>query len=136
MSAKTPTVTLTNWPVRNAGWLSGGAQATDAIRLDSPGWFAWLEEAEVTRFAYPIDDPGHGYISGYMTVRKERRQRGQAYWTVYRRCGRQVRKVYIGRTVAVTEARLQAIAWAFLEEERQRHGEEPPRIPSYWKAPV
>ena len=131
MSAKTPTVALTNWPVRNAGWLGECQQATCAIRLDSPAWFAWLEEAGVTRFAYPIFDPERGYITGYMTVRKERRQRGQGYWTVYRRCGRQLRKVYVGRSPAVTEARLQAIAWAFLVEERQRHGEEAPTVPSY-----
>ena len=136
MSGQPPRVTLTNWPVRNAGWLGTCAQGPDTIRLGTPEWVAWLEGEEVTRFAYPIFDPGHGYISGYMTVRKERRQRGQSYWTAYRRCGRQVRKVYIGRAGAVTEGRLQDIAWAFLEEERQRHGEEPPSIPSYWKTPV
>ena len=136
MSAKTPTVALTSWPVRNAGWLEESQHAACAIRLDSPAWFAWLEGAEVTRFAYPIFDPQRGYITGYLTVRKERRQRGAAYWTVYRRCGRQVRKVYVGRSAAVTEARLQAIAWAFLVEERRRHGEAAPIVPSYWESPV
>ncbi len=97
MSAKTPTVVLTSWPVRNAGWLGATQHAACDIRLDSPTWLAWLEQAEVTRFAYPIVDPQRGTITGYMTVRKERRQRGTAYWTVYRRCGRQVRKVYLGR---------------------------------------
>ncbi len=135
MRAKTPTVALTNWPVHNAGWLAEAQHAACAIRLDSLAWFAWLEVAEVTKFAYPIFDPQRGYITGYMTVRKERRQRGQTYWTVYRRSGRQVRKVYVGRAAAVTEARLQAIAWAFLTEERQRHGEEAPAIPSYWNPP-
>ena len=131
MSGKTPTVSLTNWPVRNAGWLWASPQTTSTIRLDSRAWFGWLEAAEVTRFAYPIFDPGRGYITGYMTVRKERRQRGHGYWTVYRRCGRQVRKVYIGRSAEVTETRLRAIAWTFLVEERQRHGEAAPTVPSY-----
>ncbi len=42
-----------------------------------------------------------------------------------------VRKVYLGRSATVTEGRLQAIAWAFLVEERQRDGEEAPTVPSY-----
>ena len=92
MSARTPTVRLTNWPVRNAGWLGGCEQTTDAIRLDSPGWFAWLEDEEVTRFAYPMDDPGHGYISGYMTSGKSvgsgGRRIGRCIDGVDARCGR------------------------------------------------
>jgi LuxR family maltose regulon positive regulatory protein len=131
MGTKTPTVTLTNWPVRNAGWLWESPQAAQGIRLDSAAWWDWLAEPAVTRFAYPIFDPGRGYSTGCMTVRKEGRQRGGAYWTAYRRCGRQVRKIYIGRATAVTEARLQAIAWTFLVEERQRHGEGAPTVPSY-----
>ncbi len=45
-----------------------------------------------------------------MTVRKERRQRGGGYWSVFRRCGCKLRKVYLGRSAAVTRARLQLIA--------------------------
>jgi hypothetical protein len=130
MDRKIPTVALTNWPVRHAGWLQETDPAVRDIRLDSPAWFTWLARAEVRRFAYPIADPARGYITGFMTVRKEGRQRGQAYWTVYRRCGRHLRKVYLGCSAAVTEARLQALAWTFLVEERQRHGEDVPCVPS------
>ena len=131
MSAKPPTVSLSRWAGQAAAWLADPAREGPSLRLDSPAWFAWLEEPTATRFAYPIYDPTRGYSTGVMTVRKERRQRGGSYWTVYRRCGGRVRKVYLGRTPAVTNARLRAIAWAFLVEERQRHGEEVPTAPSY-----
>ena len=51
-----------------------------------------------------------------MTVRKERRQRGGTYWTVYRRVGGQVRKIYLGPAEAVTAARLEGLAQAWLAE--------------------
>lgn len=102
MSAKTPTV-------------SGGAvYAPDlpggCIRMDTPAWFSWLEEPTTRSFAYPLFDASRGYIIGFMTVRKDRRQRGSAYWSVFRRGGNRMRRVYVGRSVAVTQARLSAIA--------------------------
>jgi LuxR family transcriptional regulator, maltose regulon positive regulatory protein len=48
-----------------------------------------------------------------MTVRKERRQRGGAYWVVYRRQGTRLRKVYVGLSAALTQVRLDQIAAAF-----------------------
>ena len=45
-----------------------------------------------------------------MTVRKERRQRGGAYWSAYRRQGRRLRKIYLGPSASVTEARLREVA--------------------------
>jgi hypothetical protein len=45
-----------------------------------------------------------------MTVRKDRRQRGGVYWSVFRRSGKRVRKIYVGRSSVVTQSRLQAIA--------------------------
>ena len=80
------------------------------IRLDTPAWRAWLEHEQTTGFAYPLFDPAKGYIVGWMSVRKERRHRGTAYWVVFRRCHGTVRKVYIGRAQTVTHARLEAIA--------------------------
>ena len=95
MRTKTPTVS------------EGAVYAPDlpggTIRLDTPAWFSWLEAPTTTSFAYPLFD-------GFMTVRKDRRQRGSAYWSVFRRAGGGMRRVYIGRSVAVTGARLQAIA--------------------------
>ena len=131
MSTKMPIVEVGSFPRRGTAWLYERWPGGAAIRLDTPAWTAWLESATATSFAYAIADPQRGYITGTMTVRKERRQRGRHYWTVYRRCGRTVQKVYLGRSAAVTSARLAAIAWAFLCEERQRHGEEPPIAPSY-----
>lgn len=55
-------------------------------------------------------------FSGTLEVRKERRQRGGAYWTAYRRAGARLRKVYLGRSATLTQARLQAIAAALQEE--------------------
>ena len=97
-----------------------------AIPLDSPGWWAWLEAPTSTRFTYPLEDRRLGSIVGFMTVRKERRQRGGWYWTVYRRAGRRLRKVYLGPAAALTQARLEAIAQALLAEGQAPRAEERP----------
>jgi len=104
MGAKTPTV--------SEGSVYDPRQAGSAIRLDTPAWFAWLAVPSTTCFSYPLYDPARGYIVGFMTVRKEGRQRGGMDWSVFRRCGRRVRKIYLGRSTTVTQARLQAIAEA------------------------
>jgi hypothetical protein len=81
-----------------------------SIRLDSPGWFAWLDDPATTCFSYAHFNRRAGYIDGFMTVRKERRQRGGAYWTVYRRRHKRLYKVYVGASAALTRARLEQIA--------------------------
>ena len=108
MSRHTPTVA--------ADALYDPATPATRIRLDSPAWHAWLAAPSTTCFAYPLHDQRRGYIAGFMTVRKEGRRRGGAYWTVYRRVGAQVRKVYLGRSAAVTQDRLEAIAQGLLAE--------------------
>ena len=80
------------------------------VQLDTPAWFVWLAAETTTRFSYPLFDPQVGYIVGFLTVRKEQRQRGGHYWVAYRRVGGQLRKVYIGSSSAVTAQRLEAIA--------------------------
>ena len=120
MSARTPTV--------SACWVYEEERPGWSVRLDTPAWVAWLEDPTTTRFAYPLVDLAKGYIVGCMTVRKERRGRGGAYWTAYRRtCGR-LRKVYLGRAETLTQARSEAIARtlreandapASLDEQRQ-----------------
>ena len=87
--------------------------AASSIPLDSPAWFAWLEAPTTTRFSYALFNRARGYIDGFMTARKERRQRGGAYWSVYRRHGRQLRKIYVGPSSALTQARLDHIAAQF-----------------------
>lgn len=102
MSARLPTV--------SACWVYDEERPGWSVRLDTAAWVTWLEEPTTTRFAYPLFDPAKGYSMGRMTVRKERRMRGGAYWTAYRRTGGGLRKVYLGRSQTLTQARLEAIA--------------------------
>ena len=92
-------------------WVDDPTSAAGAIRLDTAAWFTWLEAASTTRFSYPLFDPQVGYIVGFMTVRKEQRQRGSAYWVAYRRVAGQVRKGYLGCSTAVTAQQLHAMAY-------------------------
>lgn len=85
------------------------------IRVDSLAWEQWLEAATTTSFAYPLFDRAAGWISGFMTVRKERRARGSSYWVAYRRSGGRLRKIYLGRSAQVTGLRLAAVAAEFLQ---------------------
>jgi hypothetical protein len=87
-----------------------------SIRLDSAAWFSWLEHPATRSFSYPIFDPRCGYIIGFMTVRKEARQRGGRYWSVYRRQGGRVWKRYLGQSGSVTAARLEELAGSWLRE--------------------
>jgi hypothetical protein len=114
MSAKLPRV--------SEGSVYDPRQVGSAIRLDTAAWFAWLAAPTTTGFSYPVYDPGCGYIIGFMTVRKERRQRGGMYWSVFRRCAGQVRKIYLGRSTTVTQVRLQAIAEGLLRTPTEQAG--------------
>lgn len=64
-----------------------------------------------------------------MTVRKERRQRGGMYWTAYRRQGRRLRKIYLGPSHILTQARLEAVVMALLDEGCEREGGKDTRPP-------
>ena len=97
-------------PVVRQAILSDPQHAGPSIQLDTPAWFAWLEAPTTTRFAYALFNRVQGYIDGFMTVRKEQRQRGGAYWSVYRRRGQYVRKVYVGPSTALTRIHLEQIA--------------------------
>ena len=113
MSATTPFVWVLPWEGR--AFIDGQEPGDARVWLDTPAWLTWLDAATTTRFAYPIVDPAKGYIVARMTVRKERRVRGGAYWTAYRRTDGHLRKAYVGAAAAVTHARLHALARAFLE---------------------
>lgn len=97
-------------PTVRGGILLDVKSAGSPIHLDTPAWFAWLEDSTTDRFSYALFNRAKGYIDGFMTVRKERRQRGSAYWSAYRRQGQRLRKRYIGRSPALTQARLEEIA--------------------------
>jgi len=135
MRANRPTVWVEAWSVPQVAWLEALGQGTARIRLDTAAWRAWLDGAGVS-FSYPVFNPERGYIEGFLTVCKERRQRGGSYWRVYRRCGARVRKVYVGRTEAVTNARLAEIARVLLSEERLRQGAATSPVSSYPESPV
>ena|SRR5579859_2333741 len=106
MSAKTPSISNDR--------LFDPAQPDRSIPLDTPAWQAWLEAPTTTRFAYPLFDPRAGYIRGVMTVRKDRRQRGGIYWSVYRRGRGTVHRIYLGPSTALTRARLAEVAATLL----------------------
>lgn len=55
-----------------------------------------------------------------MTVRKDGRQRRGAYWSVFRRQGGRLRRLYVGRSNQVTRARLERIAEQLLVEESEQ----------------
>ena len=93
---------------------TGQARLETGLLLDTPAWSVWLDDPATTSFSYPVYNPAQGYVEGYMTVRKERRARGGAYWTAYWRVGRRLRKAYLGRSSAVTAARLRAVGAAWL----------------------
>lgn len=92
------------------GVLYGEQTHWRSIPLDSPQWFAWLETPAHVSFSYALYNASQGYIDGFITLRKEQRQRGGAYWTAYRRQGRRLRKFYLGPSAALTHARLQEVA--------------------------
>ena len=96
--------------------------ASAPIRLDGAPWCAWLDATCTTRFAYPLTDRSAGWIAGFMTVRKEPRQRGGSYWTAYHRQGRRLRKIYLGPSSALTLARLEAVVMIFLAQRATKEG--------------
>lgn len=72
------------------------------IALGSEEWFTWLTQPDHCSFdlQHPL---------GNLTIRKERRQRGSEYWTAYRRIGKRLRKVYLGKSSKLTLARLHSV---------------------------
>jgi hypothetical protein len=108
MGTRAPTV----WEDR----ATGGARLEAGPWLDTPAWVVWLEAPSTTSFSYPVVDAQRGYIAGFLTVRKERRRRGGSYWTAYWRVGGRLRKAYLGAAPTVTNARLHALAQAWLTQ--------------------
>ena len=111
MSGATPSV----WGTQ----LEDPKQPGAAIKLDTPAWAAWLEAPTTRSFRYPIFDAQVGYIVSWLTVRKERRQRGGWYWSVYHRAGQQLQRVYLGRSATITWARLEAVAQTLRSRDTQ-----------------
>jgi len=111
MSAVTPKVWTDAWS--SFAYLESPCDGR--VTLDTPAWVAWLESAAAVSFAYPVFDPARGYMVGVMTVRKECRRRGGAYWVAYRRQAGRLRKVYLGVSAAITRDCLERTACSFLQ---------------------
>src|SRR5689334_9572656 len=88
---------MTRIPTVTDGQLAGAS----AARLDvgSPGWFAWLAAEDARSFSFRSP-------AGTYTARKERRQRGGAYWVAYRTVAGRQHKVYLGKGEELTTRRL------------------------------
>jgi hypothetical protein len=90
------------------------------ISLDSPQWFAWLEQELAFRVeqVYYLADKSRPepYFLSY-TVRPERRQRGQVYWYPYKKYhNRRLQGTYLGKIETVTLAHLDHLALQFLAQ--------------------
>lgn len=93
---------LLRWsPERDAYELSQqGAPLRPPIAPDTPGWFAWLAGVSSFSFQHATGD--------IYTLRKEKVQRGGAYWYAYHRSGGHMTKRYLGRDGDLTLARLES----------------------------
>src|SRR5438093_1203963 len=67
------------------------------IMVDTPAWFAWLEQATTFAFTCP---------SGRFTARKERQACGGGYWKAYRTSHGTLHRVYLGKGQDLTLDRL------------------------------
>src|SRR5262245_3123093 len=93
MARTTPRVDL--------GTLVGSAADGSTIAIDTPAWYAWLEQA--TTFAFVGEQ-------GSFTARKERSARAGGYWKAYRKLKGTLRSAYLGKSADLTLERLNAIA--------------------------
>jgi LuxR family maltose regulon positive regulatory protein len=87
-------------PVVQHGHLQPGRDM-DAIPVDSPAWYTWLDGA--TTFAF------QGEL-GTFTAQKERRGRAGGYWKAYRRRAGRLHRTYLGISADLTLDRLNAVA--------------------------
>ena len=84
------------------GTAAGGAAG---LAVGSPAWFAWLADDAARSFSFRSP-------AGTYTARKERRQRGGAYWVAYRTAAGRQHKVYLGKAEELTPERLAVAAAA------------------------
>jgi ATP/maltotriose-dependent transcriptional regulator MalT len=81
------------------------AGGTAGLAVGSPAWFAWLAGDAARSFSFRSP-------AGAYTARKERRQRGGAYWVAYRTAAGRQHKLYLGRADDLTLERLEEAAAA------------------------
>ena len=97
---------MTRIPVVMDGTLQvAAAGKSPGVVVGSPAWFAWLSDDSARSFSFRTP-------TGNYTARKERRQRGGAYWVAYRTvAGRQYKK-YLGTLADLTPEHLAEAAAA------------------------
>jgi LuxR family transcriptional regulator, maltose regulon positive regulatory protein len=97
---------MTRIPVVMDGTLQvAAAGKSPGVVVGSPAWFAWLSDDSARSFSFRTP-------AGNYTARKERRQRGGAYWVAYRTvAGRQYKK-YLGTLADLTPEHLAEAAAA------------------------
>lgn len=123
MMPKIPTYTLAWLPAQVAYQLYRTLnQEAIAVTLDSPSWFRWLNE--VSSFAFAGKQ-------GHYTARKETRSRGEHYWYAYLVRNNHLSKKYLGKTTAMTLARLETVASEFAGSSR----DDPDASPIHAQAP-
>jgi LuxR family maltose regulon positive regulatory protein len=100
---------MTRIPFVEDGLLQVAAVREGAgVAVGSPAWFAWLADDSARSFSFRS-------TAGDYTARKERRQRGGAYWVAYRTAaGRQYKK-YLGTVADLTPERLAEAAATLAE---------------------
>lgn len=92
--------------------LTLGSRALSSDILASHyAWTQWLNT--ISSFAFQNQWGEH------CTIRKERVQRGDAYWYAYRSIRGRTKKRYLGRTVDLTFSRLEEVSARFAAEERE-----------------
>ncbi|MGH2507902.1 MAG: J domain-containing protein [Ktedonobacteraceae bacterium] len=102
--------------------------APSSFLLTDDGLQTWLTLMDTFHFQA---------VSGEsLTVRKETKQRGTAYWYAYRRVNGKLRKKYMGDACKVTLVLLEAIARAFIappepEPSPRQEPQPPPRVPVF-----
>ena len=97
---------MTRVPSVADGLLQASAAGGPAgLAVGSPAWFAWLAEDASRSFSFRS-------AAGAYTARKERRQRGGAYWVAYRTAAGRQHKVYLGKAEELTPERLAVAAAA------------------------
>jgi hypothetical protein len=107
----------TRRPTVDHGWVDISGPPSRTLRLESAAWWTWLADPTTTSFRYGLFDPQRGYLVGFVTVRKETRQRGGVYWVAFRRMDGRVQKRYLGSHTALTAARLAAVAASLWDRE-------------------
>jgi LuxR family maltose regulon positive regulatory protein len=95
---------MTQIPSVADGLLQGTAAGEAAgLAVGSPAWFAWLAGEDARSFSFRSP-------AGAYTARRERRQRGGAYWVAYRTAAGRQHKVYLGKGEELTPERLAEVA--------------------------